>query len=171
METERHVEIDETHEEPQEAENAATVEVAASAVALAETTAAAAELDAAERMRRLEESNEAWRNQLAEGVNSLSSNLRLLQEDALPSLQTENAALAASLSSLAERQEALELQYLQSIPPQSTPTPTESEPLADGAATIAAGPLEVEAGTSLDGEHREQTTSPGARTSRRRRWI
>ena len=174
MDTERHVEIDETHAEPEAeggAEAAVSQTVAAeAAVALAGATAAAAELDAAERVRRFEVENEEWRNSLQESVNSLSTSLETLRSVELNEMQTERRVLTENLLALSGRMEELESRL--SNPPPSTPQEEpQASPLLGGEAEIAAGPIEAEAGASLAGSEDHPGTSQNANATRRRRWI
>jgi hypothetical protein len=154
---------------------------ATAAVALAEATAAAAELDAAERLRRFETENEAWRSEHTDRLRTVSDSLTLLREEELRRHAAERAALAENCRQLNERQEAIEAameRFQSSIPQQSAEEGSEAEtteaignpPDMGTAAAITAGPISLDASLAADGETSSEA-GPSAHPVRKRRWI
>jgi len=151
-----------------------TVVAAETAVALAGATAAAAELDAAERMRRLESEGEEWRGNFQRTLQSVSDSLRTLREDELQRHEQERLALAASFQSLSERQEAMEARLQSLIPPKSEVEKVTGEEVTEGpdlgtATEVEAGPVSL--GASLGADVETNSTSSASHPVRRRRWI
>jgi hypothetical protein len=167
------------HEDEQQAGATETVVAAETAVALAGATAAAAELDAAERMRRLEVESEEWREGLKAEfqatLNGVENSLRDLREVELQRHETERLALAESFLAMSQRQEAMEAQFQSLTRPESgtgtgTVEETEQSPTLGTAAEVEAGPVSL--GASLGAEvENENSPSRSAHPIRRRRWI
>jgi len=172
-ETVEHVVVEHEGEPQPEAGATEAVVAAETAVALAGATAAAAELDAAERLRRLEQEGEEWRAGQETAVQELRHSLTALREVELSELNVQRLALAESLSTMAARQEALEAQFQSLTRPESateTVEEVENSPTLGTEAEIVAGPVSL--GGSLGAEvESENSPSPSAHPIRRRRWI
>jgi len=156
------------------------VVAAETAVALAEGQAAAVELDAAERQRRLEAEGEEWRQSLTNHLNSVQSDLQTLREGALQHAATDRQLLSEGLTALAARQEALEAQYRSLIPAVSEAveeaatgetgeTTAEGEPAAGASGEVEAGPVSL--GASLEAGGNSSLASASVQARKRRRWI
>jgi hypothetical protein len=169
-----HVIVEGEAPDPPEAGATEAVVAAETAIALAGATAAAAELDAAERLRRLEQEGEEWRAGQETAVQELRHSLTALREVELSELNAQRLALAENLSMMAARQEAMEAQFQSLTRPESaTETVAEAEgesPTLGAATEIEAGPVSL--GGSLGAEvESESSPSRSAHPIRRRRWI
>jgi hypothetical protein len=152
------------------AEAQATETAAEAAVALANSQAASAELDAAERVRDYAQELDECRSEIASLAENISASLNAdaawesLLRESIESLSRENVSLADRLAAMESR--------LPSIPEASenqgeNPGPTLAG--AEGAAQV--GPIEATAGASLGGsEATSETPNHGSRRVRRK-WI
>ena len=156
----------------------AGVVAAEAGVALAKTTAAAAELDAAERMRRFEEDAELWRSEQRAEAEQLRNSLQTLREVDLNALSESQVALALTMGELSDRMTTLEAHpSLQSTPPASEETPEASEEegsrIAGAEGSAAVGPVEASAGGGLEASSPQTDHPSEVREGRKKnhRWI
>lgn len=168
MSEERHVEHTEHVETSAPAEEH-VVETAQAAVALAETVAAEAEIDAAERVREWQQSTTQTIQNLDERIAAFaaadSARERALEERLTLLEQTSAAAISAAVMASQDRLTALEARLPQSIPEPSTEAePQTAEPALVGTeGTVQLGPAEATAGASLGGSE--------SAARKRRKWI
>lgn len=176
------VERVEGHAEPDGDEvppEVAAVVAAEAGVALAETTAAAAELDAAERMRRFEEDAELWRSEQRAEAEQLRNSLQTLREVDLNALNESQVALALSMGELSDRMTTLEAHPSLQSTPQASEEASEETGNEEGSRIVGAegtaglGPVEASAGGGLEASLPQTDHPREDREGRKKnhRWI
>jgi hypothetical protein len=150
-----------TEETAEAVATVATVAAAEAAAALANETAAAAEIDAAERVRDYAAELDGCRTQ----IQNLET---LISESTIADAERERILaerLTSFENSLGESHRAVEA--LRNHP---LLTPPASDEIAGAEGTVTLGPAEVAAGSEISSEATESSPSPPV-NRRRRRWI
>lgn len=174
MDDTREVHVEHVEHVPDDPEEH-VIDTAAAAVALAEGTAAAAELQAAQLVEQVERSADEWRTSLENRTAEHGAILASLSENvaALRSLEegrhTRDDELRARMTALEER-----LPTNPANPSPSNPRHSNGEIAEAGAETEAKlGPAEASLGgeTSLDNPIAAKAESENSPPKRRHRWI
>jgi hypothetical protein len=169
---ETHVEVTHT---PSEEAAAASVATAEAAAALANETAAHAELQAAEEVAEIRDEAEEWRRATGAAVSGLSTSLATMSAR-LDELGQLEESRHAALNETVLRLEALENHprlILRESEEETEPSETTTEP-QEAAEAVAEAASEAAAEVSSDNSSSataEEKTSPSVKARRKRRWI